>query len=164
MVHEAVIGFLLAATWITAVSLELIHASKPGFAEEVVTTESTQVPMVMWWFMITWRIVRPCRQFKFLTYQFPTVIVAMTRKGKLGRLIAERESEKNRQHLWKAAGAQITLMQGGSYKTQYRASMSGNWNEYNLNLFLSINWKASLVPRVAVIPDPIYDLYLSCCS
>ena len=33
--------------------------------------------------------------------------------------------------------------------------MSCNWNEYNLNLFTSINWRASLVPAAAVIPAPI---------
>jgi len=32
---------------------------------------------------------------------------------------------------------------------------SGNWNEYNLNLLTSINWRASLVPAAAVIPAPI---------
>ena len=31
----------------------------------------------------------------------------------------------------------------------------GNWNEYNLNLLTSINWRASLVPAAAVIPAPI---------
>ena len=36
-----------------------------------------------------------------------------------------------------------------------RASMSCNWNEQNLNLFMSINWRASLVPAAAVIPAPI---------
>ena len=30
-----------------------------------------------------------------------------------------------------------------------------NWNEYNLNLLTSINWRASLVPAAAVIPAPI---------
>ena len=29
-----------------------------------------------------------------------------------------------------------------------------NWNEWNLNLFLSIDWRASLVPAAAVIPAP----------
>ena len=29
-----------------------------------------------------------------------------------------------------------------------------NWNEWNLNLFLSIDWRASLVPATAVIPAP----------
>ena len=33
--------------------------------------------------------------------------------------------------------------------------MSCNWNEQNLNLFMSINWRASLVPAAAVIPAPI---------
>ena len=33
--------------------------------------------------------------------------------------------------------------------------MSCNWNEYNLNLSTSINWRASLVPAAAVIPAPI---------
>ena len=32
---------------------------------------------------------------------------------------------------------------------------SGNWNENNLNLLSSINWRASLVPAAAVIPAPI---------
>ena len=31
----------------------------------------------------------------------------------------------------------------------------GNWNEYNLNLLTSNNWRASLVPAAAVIPAPI---------
>ncbi len=30
----------------------------------------------------------------------------------------------------------------------------GNWNEYNLNLLTSNNWRASLVPAAAVIPAP----------
>jgi hypothetical protein len=34
-------------------------------------------------------------------------------------------------------------------------SRSGNWNENNLNLLSSINWRASLVPAAAVIPAPI---------
>ena len=29
---------------------------------------------------------------------------------------------------------------------------SCNWNEYNLNLLTSNNWRASLVPAAAVIP------------
>ena len=33
--------------------------------------------------------------------------------------------------------------------------MSCNWNEYKLNLFASIDWRASLVPAAAVIPAPI---------
>ena len=33
--------------------------------------------------------------------------------------------------------------------------MSCNWNESNLNPFMSINWRASLVPAAAVIPAPI---------
>ena len=33
--------------------------------------------------------------------------------------------------------------------------MSCNWNEWKLNLFMSINWRASLVPAAAVIPAPI---------
>jgi hypothetical protein len=33
--------------------------------------------------------------------------------------------------------------------------MSCNWNEYKLNSFTSINWRASLVPAAAVIPAPI---------
>ena len=33
--------------------------------------------------------------------------------------------------------------------------MSCNWNEWNLNPFTSINWRASLVPAAAVIPAPI---------
>ena len=33
--------------------------------------------------------------------------------------------------------------------------MSCNWNELNLNPFMSINWRASLVPAAAVIPAPI---------
>jgi hypothetical protein len=30
-----------------------------------------------------------------------------------------------------------------------------NWNEYNSKPFVSINWRASLVPAAAVIPAPI---------
>ena len=30
-----------------------------------------------------------------------------------------------------------------------------NWNEYNLKVLTSINWRASLVPAAAVIPAPI---------
>ena len=33
--------------------------------------------------------------------------------------------------------------------------MSCNWNEQNLNLFVSTDWRASLVPAAAVIPAPI---------
>ena len=33
--------------------------------------------------------------------------------------------------------------------------MSCNWNECDLNPFMSINWRASLVPAAAVIPAPI---------
>ena len=33
--------------------------------------------------------------------------------------------------------------------------MSWNWNEYNLNLFPSINWRASLVSAAAGIPAPM---------
>ena len=33
--------------------------------------------------------------------------------------------------------------------------MSGNWNEYNLNIVTRIHWRASLVPAAAVIPAPI---------
>ena len=32
---------------------------------------------------------------------------------------------------------------------------SVNWNENILNLLLSINWRASLVPAAAVIPAPV---------
>ena len=33
--------------------------------------------------------------------------------------------------------------------------MSCNWNESNSNPFMSIDWRASLVPAAAVIPAPI---------
>ena len=33
-----------------------------------------------------------------------------------------------------------------------------DWNEWNLYLFLSIDWRASLVPAAAVIPAPIADI------
>jgi hypothetical protein len=33
--------------------------------------------------------------------------------------------------------------------------MSCNWNEYIINSFMSIDWRASLVPAAAVIPAPI---------
>ena len=32
--------------------------------------------------------------------------------------------------------------------------MFGNWSEWNLNHFLYIDWRASLVPAAAVIPAP----------
>jgi hypothetical protein len=32
---------------------------------------------------------------------------------------------------------------------------SGNWNENDVNILSRINWRASLVPAAAVIPDPI---------
>ena len=31
----------------------------------------------------------------------------------------------------------------------------GNWNEYNVNILTSNDWRASLVPAAAVIPAPI---------
>ena len=34
-------------------------------------------------------------------------------------------------------------------------SRSGNWNENDANTLSRINWRASLVPAVAVIPAPI---------
>ena len=34
-------------------------------------------------------------------------------------------------------------------------SISGSWNENNLNTLSRINWRASLVPVAAVIPAPI---------
>ena len=37
-------------------------------------------------------------------------------------------------------------------ESAYRISL---WNEQNLNLFSTINWRASLVPAAAVIPAPI---------
>ena len=33
--------------------------------------------------------------------------------------------------------------------------MSCNWNEYKLNPFASIDWRASLVSAAAVVPAPI---------
>ena len=33
--------------------------------------------------------------------------------------------------------------------------MSCNWNERNIYTFMSIDWRASLVPAAAVIPAPI---------
>ena len=33
--------------------------------------------------------------------------------------------------------------------------MSGNWNEYNVNILTSIHWRASLVPAAAVIPAQV---------
>ena len=32
--------------------------------------------------------------------------------------------------------------------------MSCNWNVLRINMFASINWRASLVPAAAVIPAP----------
>ena len=37
-------------------------------------------------------------------------------------------------------------------ESAYRISL---WNEQNLNLFSTNNWRASLVPAAAVIPAPI---------
>jgi len=46
------------------------------------------------------------------------------------------------------------LTQGGSdNKYQFR-TMFWNWNEYNVNILTSNNWRASLVPAAAVIPAP----------
>ena len=33
--------------------------------------------------------------------------------------------------------------------------MSCNWNDFEVYSFLTINWRASLVPAAAVIPAPI---------
>ena len=35
-----------------------------------------------------------------------------------------------------------------------------NWNEYNLNVLTSNNWRASLVPAAAVIPAPIAYIHV----
>ena len=48
------------------------------------------------------------------------------------------------------------LTQGGSDKKyQYKTLRFCNWDEKQLNLVSSINWRASLVPAAAVIPAPI---------
>ncbi len=47
------------------------------------------------------------------------------------------------------------LTQGGSDKKYQSRSLTGYWNENNLNLLSSNNWRASLVPAAAVIPAPI---------
>ena len=74
-------------------------------------------------------------------------------------MIPEREPEKWLLLPRKAAGAQITQSQNGEVVTINNNigfyKKSNNWNEYNLNLLTSINWRASLVPAAAVIPAPI---------
>ena len=35
-----------------------------------------------------------------------------------------------------------------------------NWNEYNLKVLTSNNWRASLVPAAAVIPAPIAYIHI----
>jgi hypothetical protein len=73
-------------------------------------------------------------------------------------LIPEREPEKQLPLPRKAAGAQIVQSQnlGETVKRNINAGcMSCNWNEFNLNPYIRINWRASLVPAAAVIPAPI---------
>jgi len=40
------------------------------------------------------------------------------------------------------------------YQCQLWDNQNDNWNEYNLNHYMSNNWRASLVPAAAVIPAP----------
>jgi hypothetical protein len=73
-------------------------------------------------------------------------------------LIPEREPEKQLPLPRKAAGAQIVQSRyvGETVKRNINAGhMFCNWNEFNLNPFTRINWRASLVPAAAVIPAPI---------
>ena len=73
-------------------------------------------------------------------------------------MIPEREPEKWLPHLRMAAGAKITQSRFGEVVTvNNNAGPFGscNWNEYNLNLLTSNNWRASLVPAAAVIPATI---------
>ena len=46
LIKAVIVYLMVAATWITVVILELIHASKPDFAEGLclLDTEPTQVP------------------------------------------------------------------------------------------------------------------------
>ena len=72
--------------------------------------------------------------------------------------IPQREPEKRLPHPRKAAGAQFTQSRHGEVVTinnNTGHSVSGNWNEYNLNPLTRIHWRASLVPAAAVIPAPI---------
>ncbi len=73
-------------------------------------------------------------------------------------MIPGKEPEKRLLLPRKAAGAQITQSRHGEVVQKITipvSNESGNWNEYNLNLLTSINWRASLVPAAAVIPAPI---------
>ena len=73
--------------------------------------------------------------------------------------IPEREPEKWLPHLRKAAGTKITQSQHREVYSQeitvQGLNRSRSWNECNLSLLTRINWRASLVPRAAVIPAPI---------
>jgi hypothetical protein len=84
---------MVTVTWITVVILQLIHASKPNFAEGLclLDTEPTQAPPG---FLVTHNnymnrmASADDASIKFLTYQLPTVgywpTVAMTGNGELG--------------------------------------------------------------------------------
>ena len=73
-------------------------------------------------------------------------------------MIPERELEKWRPHLRKAAGAQITQSWHRevvtiNHNTRHPCLVIG-MNETH-TLFMSIHWRASLVPAAAVIPASI---------
>ena len=59
MVHETIRVFLLTATWVTAVSLEHRHASKPGFAKEVVILRYRIYPRSTWSCGGSWLLDEP---------------------------------------------------------------------------------------------------------
>ena len=98
---------MVTVTWITVVILQLIHASKPNFAEGLclLDTEPTQAPPG---FLVTHNnymnrmASADDASFKFLTYQLPTVgywpTVAMTSKRRI-RVRFRRGSLRNGYHI-----------------------------------------------------------------
>ena len=145
------------------VILELIHAYKLDFTEELqlLDPELTQVFLDSSWFIVTERIVICDWPIKFLTYQLPTVgywpTVALTGNGELGFDSGEGawETATTSKEGSRRVNYPILTQGGSDKKYQYKAFMSCNWDEYNLNRITSINWRASLVPAAAVIPAPI---------
>ena len=152
-------------TWISTVILELIHASRPDFAEGLclLDTEPSPACRVSRWLMVIERIA--CfggdDSFKFLTYQLPTVgywpTVALTGNGELGFDSGEGawETATTSKEGSRRANYPILTQGGSDKKYQYEAILSCNWNEHNLKSCSSIDWRASLVPAAAVIPAPI---------
>ena len=99
--------------------------------------------------------------FKFLTYQLSTVgywpTVALTGNGELGFDSGEgaRETATTSKEGSRRANYPILTQGGSDKKYQYEAILSCNWNEHNSKSCSSIDWRASLVPAAAVIPEPI---------